>query len=238
MSTQAKTNGRLKTAILGIVALGILGAMISSVQDHAHTNSGSRGAAAGGNIDSAGQTAQLAALRTEWTQLNGQANQCAAVINQATIEARNEAIRYSLGNSPGAMPNLATEVPCQSEMAAITARMAVLERDIYRLQTGADLPANQFSGTPAANVSPSTDSSYNSAMATNSDRAEAAVDRYDRNGMREESNYRDSNGTVYALPTQPNYYYNPQSGVAVGTDSPTPPQDGNHYERLENTDQH
>jgi hypothetical protein len=104
-------------------------------------------------------------------------------------------------------------------------QLAVLEKEIFQLQTGVNRPVREFSGLPSPG-SPST------ASPTGDDRALEAVDRADRVGIRGQTRYADETGQVHELETAPYYFRDRASGRIYSSELPDPPADGHDYEVL------
>jgi hypothetical protein len=121
------------------------------------------------------------------------------------------------------------EPACAAYMAGWTAELAMVEKQIYQLQTGANVAVTDF----ASPSSSSSSSSSASPSSDNSNRALDAVDRYDRNAVRGTGDYTDETGETRELPLAPNYWRDHASGDITTTETPDAPADGRDWQRMQ-----
>jgi hypothetical protein len=147
---------------------------------------------------------RLDALRAQYRALQEQVEPCAAQMNAALNETAMGAIN---GEMIDAQP------ACASMMPAWTAQAAVLEKEIYQAQTGADVSVRDFVLAPQ-------------------DDGLAAVERYDLQAVRGHGIYTEDDGTEHELPLAPNYYQDRSSGDIVPTELPQPPDNVRDWQPL------
>jgi len=94
--------------------------------------------------------------------------------------------------------------------------------------------ASYFSPSGGQYYTPSSDSG--SSTNTN-DGGLAAVEKWDRNVIRENEMYTDQYGEQHELPSAPNYYQNNVTGEYVATPTEAPPDNQNSYTPLTSDDQ-
>ena len=171
----------------------------------------------------------LAQFKSEYAQLQAESYQCVQEIQENQRRMAAEAMSGS-----GAMPG---EGPaCQQRMQWVTARMALLETEISKLQGGnPNATVWDVSGIPrGSSYTPSSPGS--SSSPSSSDGGIGAVENATRQGIRGTSLYTDEDGETHELPTREYYYRDRSSGQIYGSDSPNPPDNNRNYEQFHNGD--
>jgi hypothetical protein len=168
------------------------------------------------------QTQQaLAYYQAQQAQVQAQVAQCVQQSNQAQGQMAMSAMY-------GQMP---AQVPCAAYMPQWTAQEAMLETQIYRLQSGDTRSSmRDIVGIPAPQYGGASEPSYYRPSTPENDGGIGAVERADRQGIRGTSIYAEEDGTEHELPTQPYYFRDRSSGRMVPSNVPTPPNDGRDYD--------
>jgi hypothetical protein len=214
---QLSRNGKIA---LGLIGLLVVGGIAASQQHRGGGASGSRSAAGAGpsaqdrGNDESGND-QLAALQAQHQQIMALANDCELQINQNMARVAQGAMNGEFVQG---------EPPCEQNMAMWTAQAAVLEKNIYQLQTGARASATDFVVMPGSSASPSSGGG---------DHGLGAVERYDEQAIQGNGHYIDGNGDDHVLPLASYYFRDRASGRIVSSDLSDLPSDGNDWERLE-----
>ncbi len=216
---QLSRSGKIAIAVVGLLAVGGIAASQQHGGGHANAPRSSAGAAPSaqdrGNDESGND--QLAALQAQHQQIMVLANDCAAQINQNMGRVAQGAINGELVQG---------EPPCQQNMAVWTAQAAMLEKEIYQLQTGAHVDVTDFVVTPGASPSPSPSSG-------GGDHGLGAVERYDEQAVQGNGHYIDGNGDDHVLPLEPYYFRDRASGRIVSSELSDAPSDGTDWEQLQ-----
>jgi hypothetical protein len=170
----------------------------------------------------ADQTQQaLAYYQAQQAQVQAQVAECVQQSNQAQA-------RMAMAAAYGQMP---VPVPCSAYMAQWTAQEAMLETEIYRLQTGDNRTGmREIVGIPAPQYGGSSTPSYYRPSSEANDGGIGAVERADRQAIRGTSIYAEEDGTEHELPTQPYYFRDRVSGEFISSNLPNPPNNGRTYD--------
>jgi len=166
------------------------------------------------------QKAQLLArYQAQHAQLVAMAQQCQVQMQEAMNQQAAAAMNGQMYTGRPA---------CEQQMPQLVSQMALLETEIYRLQTGdthSSVREITHIAAPDLRSSPSSGGGGD-------DGGLHAVDNYDRQAIRGTSMYSDESGEEHELPTATYYYRDRSSGQFVPSESPDPPNDGRDYERL------
>ena len=164
-----------------------------------------------GSVDSSSQGSAhvLLQLQTQLNQMNAENAQCYAQIQQMN-------------------PMNYAAPTCEAQMQWRTAQIAKLQAEVYRLQTGANVQPVDF----ALMGSGSATSSGSSGSGGSSDDGSNAVNRYSREAILGQSNYRDEEGNEYQLANRAYYFRDRASGTIVGSDFDTQPDNQHDWELL------
>lgn len=177
-----------------------------------------------GNSEAEQTSQALAQFQSQEAQLRAQAQDCMARSNQAAAETRIAMMNGQMINNQPA---------CTQYMPQWTAQEAYLETEIYRLQSGdRSSSMRDIVGIPAPRQDASNGPSYYRPSSPSNDGGIGAVERWDREVNRGTSLYNEPDGTQHELPTQSNYYRNPNSGEIIYSNQPNPPNDGRYWDRL------
>jgi hypothetical protein len=160
-------------------------------------------------------SSRLSVLEAQHQQLESQLGQCVPQLQAALQQQAAASMNGQFYTG---------EPACAAYMAGWTAELAMVEKQIYQLQTGANVPVTEFASSSSSSAAPSSD---------NSDRALDAVDRYDRNAIRGTGNYTDETGETRELPLAPNYWRDHASGDITSTETPDAPADGRDWQRMQ-----
>ena len=147
----------------------------------------------------------LAQLQAQLNQMNAENAQCYTQIQQMNP------LNY-------AAP------PCEAQMQWRTAQIAKLQAEVYRLQTGANVQPVDFALMGSGSSS--------SGSGGSSDDGSNAVNRYSREAILGQSNYRDGEGNEYQLVNRAYYFRDRASGNIVGSDFSTQPDNQHDWEQL------
>jgi hypothetical protein len=160
--------------------------------------------------------------QAEYDDLSARAAEC-------TLEIQNFQSQMAMAAANG-MP-LPPDPPCQQNGADWTARLAFLHAEIAKAQ-GADRNSSvrQLNGIPE--YSPSSSSSHRSPSSEDGDAYGGGANRYDIQGVRENSYYRSENGQTYEMPNMPYYYRDRATGQMIGSESSDSPDNLRDYEQL------
>jgi hypothetical protein len=113
--------------------------------------------------------------------------------------------------------------PCEAKMQWNTSQMAALEAEIYRLQTGANVQAQDFALMGSSSGGGSASSAGDSSN---------GAGRYSREAVLGQSKYTDSNGNEYQLANQNYYFRDRASGQIVGSETSQAPDYQHDWEQL------
>lgn len=211
--------------ILAILILGVVG-KLTTLGDHArHSgfepvafNTTGPEASAANDSD---RRRLLAQYQAQQAQLVSQMQRCQQEMNRVTQQMQQAAISGS-----GMMP---PPPPCEQNMPAWISQEALMETEIYRLQTGDNKSTvREVTGIPSNSGSSSSRSS-----SSGSNDGTSAVEDWDRGAIRGTSRYTDEDGKEYELKTESYYYRDRNSGEIIGSERPDPPNDGRDYEQLQ-----
>lgn len=170
--------------------------------------------------DDSGSRQALTRFQSEQAQLQARVAQCESEMTEATNRQAAAAMNGVLFRQPP---------PCEAQMPAYIAREAYLETEIYRLKTGDRTSSmQQITGVQVG----ARDDRRSSAPSRSGDGTEAVED-WDRSAIRGTSIYADEDGRQHELPTRDYYYRDRSSGSLIGSDQPTPPNDGRDYEQFQ-----
>jgi hypothetical protein len=176
----------------------------SSYSSSAESASRNSGSADSNSADSSHVLFQLQA---QLNQMNAENAQCYMQIQQMN-------------------PSNYAAPPCEAQMQWRTAQIAKLQAEVYRLQTGANVQPVDFA------LMGSGSGSGSSGSGGSNDDGSNAVNRYSREAILGQSNYRDSEGNEYQLANRAYYFRDRASGTIVGSDFGTPPDNQNDWEQL------
>ena len=204
----------LRVKIIALVVFLGLGWLYKRNETHSSSSYVSRpsysrtaepGSSHSGPADSSSQDSAhvLAQLQAQFNQMNAQNAQCYAQIQQMN----------PLNYAPP---------PCEAQMQWRTAQITKLQAEIYRLQTGANVQPVDFAlmGSGSSGSGGSSDDGSN------------AVNRYSREAILGQSNYRDGEGNEYQLANRAYYFRDRASGNIVGSDIDMQPDNQHDWELL------
>jgi hypothetical protein len=162
---------------------------------------------------------QLAQLQAQHAQIVAQATRCEAEMTRSMGYVAQGAMSGQMVNA---------QPPCQQYMNQWITQTALLETEIYQLQTGSKGSVCEITA-----VCPTSSPASNYANTSNSDEALEAVERTSREGTRGNCFYTDTYGEKHELPCQNYYYQDRSSGQFVSRDRPEVPNDGRDYDAME-----
>ena len=162
----------------------------------------------------------LAQFQAQQMQIQSQVQRCEAQMTEATNRQAMAAMNGQMYNQRPA---------CEQAMPQLIAQEAYVETEIQRIND----PSDHRSLREITRIAPPTPSGDSVGYRPANDGTDA-VDRYDRQVVRENSRYTDENGEQHELPTRNTYYRDRSSGQIIGTDQSNPPNDGRDYEQFQN----
>jgi len=177
------------------------------------------------------------------TQLKAQENQLIQLAQQCEVQMNQNTAQWARDAANGVMPT--SQAPCEAQMPMWIAQAKGIESQLQRLQgsgggggSGSYSSGSQggyaYSGGSQPNYYHPTDP--NAPSYNNPDTSTDAVDKWDRNYIRGNSNYTDENGQTQEWETQPYYSQDNQTGQYVGSTDNTVPNDTHTYTPLTNDD--
>jgi len=224
------------------IALGffVLVLIYGASQHHPPYNDG--GSYGGGGLFGGGDN------RSQIERLQAQHNQLVQLAQQCAVEMNRNAAQWAQDAANGEMPT--SQAPCEAKMPTWIAQMKGIESQLQRLQASGGSGGGGGGGGSYGNGSQggygygggSQPNYYhptdpNAPSYNNPDTSTDAVDKWDRNYIRGNSNYTDENGEVHELETQPYYSQDQQTGQYVGSTDNTVPNDTHTYTPLTNNDE-
>ena len=206
----------------------------ASQQHPSYSGGGSNGR--GGFFGGDGNSSQISQLQAQHGQLVQLAQQCMAQMNQVSAQ-------WAQGAANGQMPT--SQAPCAAQMPTWIAQMKGIEVQLQRLQGSGGGGGSYGGGSQGGyayggggsqpNYYHPTDP--NAPSYNNPDMSGDAIEKWDRNYIRGNSNYTDENGETHELETQPYYSQDQQTGQYVGSTDNTVPNDTHSYTPLTNNDE-
>jgi hypothetical protein len=171
---------------------------------------------------SGGEGQRLAQLQSQQAQVVSQMTACKTQLEQASQQAAAAAMQGQFYNG---------QPQCQSYMPLWIAQEAVLETNIYRIQTGNyNATVLEVSGVQ---VGPEYSRSLVSSSRGSSDDGTGAVEDWDRGAIRGTQMYRDESGQEQELANHNFYYRNRSTGELVPTQLQNPPDNQHDWELLQ-----
>jgi hypothetical protein len=162
---------------------------------------------------------ELAQLQAQHSQIVAQATRCEAEMTRSMGYVAQGAMNGQMINA---------QPPCQQYMNQWIAQTALLETEIYQLQTGSKGTVCEITA-----VCPTSSTTPNYANTSNSNQALEAVERTSREGTRGNCFYTDTYGEKHELPCQNYYYQDRSSGQFISADRPEVPNDGRDYDPMQ-----
>ncbi len=169
---------------------------------------------------------RLAQFQAQQSQLMAQVYQCEQEMTRATQQMAQAAMNGMMANN---------RPQCEQFMPQWTAQEAYLETEIYRIKTG-DTHSTVREITGIAADAGGGSRTEGSGGARSGD-GTGAVEDWDRGAIRGTSLYVDESGESHELATRPYYFRDRSSGQMIGSDQPTPPNNGRDYEELQLSNQ-